>query len=159
MREIRTGITDIDEYLEAGLRAKDDLDADRWRRETRPRELRRFAASARRLAWSRALVKAIVEDLYPDDLFVELVGNLDRIPRQQWPWVIAVAVALRRSWRRDGLTPLAQCLRVAVPARTLQSGGPPVQPSRPSPSPLSGSPRRRQGSPRCGAPAKRGCRP
>ena len=26
MREIRTGITDIDEYLEAGYRAKQDLD-------------------------------------------------------------------------------------------------------------------------------------
>ena len=79
MREIRTGITDIDEYLEAGLRAKHDLDADRWRREIRPRVLRQFAARARQLTWSRALLKLVVEELYPDDLFADLLGTLDRI--------------------------------------------------------------------------------
>ena len=98
MREIRTGITDIDEWLEAGLRARSQIDADRWRREIRPALVRRFTARARRLTWSRALVKAIVEELYPDDLFTELVGTLDCIPRQQWPWALAIAVALRHSW-------------------------------------------------------------
>jgi len=159
MREIRTGITDIGEYLESGLRAKHALDADRWRRETRPRELRSFAAHARRLTWSRALLKAIVEELYPDDLFTDLVGTLDRIPRRQWPWVLASAVALRHSWRRDGLTRLAQSLRVSLPTKGSSLRGTPVHPSRPSPSRLSGSARRRQGAPRCGAPAKRGFRP
>jgi hypothetical protein len=37
MRETRTGITQFNEYLEAGLPAEQDLDADRWRREIRPR--------------------------------------------------------------------------------------------------------------------------
>src|SRR5215472_14563546 len=100
MREIQTAITNVDEYLEAGLRAKERLDADRWRRELRPRALRLFAAGARDLTWSRALLKLIIEELYPDDLFTELVGPLDRIPRQQWPWALAIAVALRHSWRR-----------------------------------------------------------
>ena len=159
MREIRTGITDIDEYLEAGLKAKQDLDADRWRRETRPRELRLFAARARRLTWSRALLKAVVEELYPDDLFADLVGTLDRIPRRRWPWVLASAVALRQSWRRDGLTRLAQALRVSLPPSGSDPHGRPIHPSRPSPIRVYGSPRRRQGAPRCGAPAKRGLRP
>ena len=159
MREIRTGITGIDEYLESGLRAKHALDADRWRHETRPRELRQFAAHARRVTWSLALVKAIVEELYPDDLFTDLVGTLERIPRRQWPWVLASAVALRHSWRRDGLTRLAQSLRLALPPSGSNPHGSPVHPSRPSPSRLSGSARRRQGAPRCGAPAKRGLRP
>jgi hypothetical protein len=159
MREIRTGITDVDDYLEAGLRAKQALDADRWRRETRPRDLQRFAAHARRLTWSRALVKAVVEELYPDDLFATLVGTLDRIPRRQWPWVLASAVALRHSWRRNGLTRLAQTLRVSSPANGSDAHGSPVHSSRPSPNRLSGSPRRRQGAPHCGAPAKRGLRP
>jgi hypothetical protein len=39
--------------------------------------------------WSRALLKALVEELYPDDLFAELVGNLDRVASRQWPHVIA----------------------------------------------------------------------
>jgi hypothetical protein len=159
MREIRTGITDIDDYLETGLRAKQALDSDRWRREIRPRQMRQFAAHARRLTWSRALVKAIVEELHPDDLFAALVGTLDRIPPRQWPWVLASAVALRHSWRRDGLTRLAQTLRVAVPANGSDDHGSPTHSSRPSPSRLGGSPRRRQGAPRCGAPAKRGLRP
>ncbi|HEY2434630.1 MAG TPA: hypothetical protein VGI12_18295 [Vicinamibacterales bacterium] len=159
MRGIRTGITDIDEYLEAGVRAKQDLDADRWRREIRPRELRLFAARARHLTWSRALLKAVVEELYPDDLFADLVGTLDCIPRRQWPWVLASAVALRQSWRRDGLTRLAQSLRVSLPPSGSDPHGSSVHPSRPSPPRVYGSPRRRQGAPRCGAPAKRGLRP
>ena len=124
MREIRTGITDIDEYLETGLRAKQALDADRWRREIRPRVLRLFAARARQLTWSRALLKLVVEELYPDDLFAALVGNIDRVPRRQWPSVLAIAVALRHSWRRDGLTRLAQRLRVSWP--TSGSAGRPA---------------------------------
>ena len=159
MREIRTGITGVDEYLEAGLRAKHIVDADRWRREIRPRVLRLFAARARNLTWSRALLKVVVEELYPDDLFAELVGNIDRAPRRHWPGIVAIAVALRHSWRRDGLTRLAARLRVSLPASGSDLRGTLVHPSRPSPNRVSGSPRRRQGSPRGGAPAKRGSRP
>jgi hypothetical protein len=108
MREIRGHVTDIDRHLEEALRAKQQLDAERWRTELRPRVLRLFAARARKLAWSRALLKLVVEALYPDDLFAELVGRLDRVPRRQWPYVIAIAVALRHSWRRDGLTRVAK---------------------------------------------------
>jgi hypothetical protein len=159
MREIRTGITDIDELLEAGRRAKSQIDADRWRREIRPALVRRFAARAQRLTWSRALVSAIVEELYPDDLFTALVGNMDRVPRRHWPWVLAIALALRHSWRRDGLTRLASRLQVSLGEHGSSRSGSSVHRSRPSPSRFSGSPRRRQGSPRCGDPAKRGSRP
>ena len=55
--------------------------------ELRPRALRLFAARTTKLTWSRALVKLVVEELYPDDLFTELVGNLDRVPRRHWPHV------------------------------------------------------------------------
>lgn len=158
MREIRTVITDVDAYLEAGLRAKHHLDADRWRRELRPRVLRSFAARARRLTWSRALLKLVVAELYPDDLFQELVGSLDRVPRRQWPWVLAIAVALRLSWRRGGLTRLATSLRVSLAERG-PSRGTRKHPSRPSHRRLSGSPRRRQGSPLRSDPATRGSRP
>src|SRR6266487_1861386 len=74
-------------------------------------ELRRGSFA---LTWSRALLKLVIEELYPDDLFAELVGGLDRIPRRQWPHVIAIAVALRHSWRRDGLTRVARRLRVSL---------------------------------------------
>jgi hypothetical protein len=123
MREIRGHVTDIDRHVEEALRATQQLDAERWRTERRPRVLRLCAARARTLAWSRALLKVVVEERYPDDLFAELVGRLDRVPRRQWPCVIAVAVALRHRWRRDGLTRVARRLRVSLATSPLPHGG------------------------------------
>jgi hypothetical protein len=61
--------------------------------------------------------------------------------------VIAIAVALRHSWRRDGVTRMARRLRVSLATRALHHSGSTVHRSRPSPRRLSGSPRSRQGSP------------
>ena len=162
MREIRHAVIDIDRYLEEAARAKQQYDAERWREELRPRALRLFAAHAKKLTWSRALLKLIVDELFPDDLFLELVGNLDRVPRRQWPRVLAIAVALRHSWRRDGLARVARRLRVSL----IATSGPKTarrksgrHRSRPSQRRLSGSPRPRQGSPLRFDPARRGSRP
>jgi hypothetical protein len=115
MREIRGHVTDIDHHLEEALRAKQQLDAERWRRtELRPRVPRLCAARARTLTWSRALLRLVVAELFPDDLFTELVGNLDRVPRRHWPHVIAIAVARRHSWRHDGLSPISKRLRIST---------------------------------------------
>ena len=121
MREIHDLSFDIDRFLEDAARAKQQLDAERWREELRPRALRLFAARTATLPWSRALLKLVVRELYPDDLFAELIGNLDRVPRRRWPQVIALAVALRHSWRQDGLTRLVRSLRITTassPVRT-----------------------------------------
>ena len=112
MREIRDLSFDIDRFLEDAARAKQQLDTERWREELRPRALRLFAAHTTKLQWSRALLKLVVHELYPDDLFSELIGNLERVPRRRWPQVIALAVALRHSWRQDGLTRLVRSLRI-----------------------------------------------
>ena len=112
MREIHHAIVDIDRYLEEAARAKQQHDAERWRDELRPRALRLFAARTTGLTWSRALLKLVVGELFPDDLFKELIGNLDRVPPRRWPQVIAIALALRHSWRRDGLERIARRLRV-----------------------------------------------
>ena len=148
MREIRCAVVDIDHYLEEAARAKQQLDAEHWRDELRPRAMRLFAARAAKLTWSRALVKLIVEELFPDDLFTELVGQLDRVPSRQWPHVLAIAVALRHSWRRDGLAHVARRLRVSLPAKDIAPARQRASHrSRPSRSRFSGSPRPRQGSP------------
>src|SRR5436305_2215665 len=112
MREIHDLSFDIDRFLEEAARAKQQLDAERWREELRPRALRLFAARTATLPWSRALLKLVVRELYPDDLFAELIGNLDRIPRRRWPQVVALAVALRHSWRRDGLAQIVRSLQL-----------------------------------------------
>src|SRR5438128_10995561 len=162
MREIRHAIVDIDRYLEEAARAHQQHEADRWRQELRPRAIRTFAERAAKLTWSRALLKLVVEELYPDDLFSELIGNLDRVPPRQWPRVLAIAVALRHSWRRDGLARVARRLHVSLTA----TGSPTTarrkserHRSRPSRGRLSGSPRPRPGSPLRFDPARRGLRP
>ena len=112
MRDIHDLSFDIDRFLEDAARAKQQLDVERWREELRPTALRLFAARTRKLPWSRALLKLVVRELYPDDLFSELIGNLDRVPRQRWPQVVALAVALRHSWRKDGLERIVKSLQV-----------------------------------------------
>jgi hypothetical protein len=162
MREIRHAIVDIDRFLEEAARAQQQHEAERWRQELRPRAIRLFAARAAKLTWSRALLKLVVDELYPDDLFTELVGNLDRVPPRRWPRVLAIAVALRHSWRRDGLARVARRLRVSLATsndptdRRRQSAS---RRARPSPTRFSGSPRPRQGSPLRFDPARRGLRP
>ena len=112
MREIHDLSFDIDRFLEDAARAKQQLDVERWREELRPRALRLFAARTTKLQWTRALLKLVVRELHPDDLFSELIGNLDRVPRQRWPQVVALAVALRYSWRKDGLARIVKSLQV-----------------------------------------------
>jgi hypothetical protein len=157
MRVARYAITEVDQYIEEAERAKHRLDFDRWRAELRPRAMQLFASRAGKLTWSRALLKAVVEELYPDDLFSQLIGNLDRIPPRQWPRVIAIAIALRHSWRQDRLARLARRLRVSLPTSEIVRD-PTLTRSRPSRIPLSGSPRPRQGS-RFARPAGAGSRP
>ena len=113
MREFRLE-PHVDSLREDALRAKRQRDTQRWREELRPRAMRLFAARARNITWSRALLKLVVEELYPDDLFTELVGSVDRVPRRKWPHALAVAVALRHSWRRDGLARIAKRLHVSL---------------------------------------------
>jgi hypothetical protein len=154
---IRPLSIDIDEYLEDAVRAKHQLDADRWRAELRPRAVREFAASTTQLSWSRQLLKAAIEELYPDGLFAEIVGDLDRVPPRRWPQALAVAIALRHSWRRDGLTRIASRLRVST--ATSSSIRRSRRHTRPSRSRFSGSPHPRQGAPLRFARAARGWRP
>jgi hypothetical protein len=157
MREVRQQFTDVDGLFEDAARAKQQLDAERWRAEVRPRVMRRFAARATTLPWSRALLKEIVEELHPDALFTELVGNLDRVPQRQWPQVLAIAVALRHSWRRDALTRIARRLRISLTTTPGHERTPSRQ-SRPSRVRLFGSPRTCQGFPLRSNPI-RGSRP
>src|SRR3954471_12798514 len=112
MREIHDLSFDIDRFLEDAARAKQQLDAERWREELRPRALRLFASRTTKLQWTRALLKLVVRELHPDDFFSELIGNLDRVPRRRWPQVVALAVALRHSWRQHGLAQIVRSLHV-----------------------------------------------
>src|SRR3954452_17957142 len=112
MREIHDLSFDIDRFLEDAARVKQQLDIGRWREELRLRALRLFASRTTKLQWTRALLKLVVRELHPDDLFAELIGNLDRVPRRRWPQVVALAVALRHSWRQHWLARIVRSLHV-----------------------------------------------
>jgi hypothetical protein len=149
---------DIDRQLENAARAKQQLDAERWRDQLRPSAMRIFAARSAKLPCSRALLKLLVEELYPDDLFTELVGNLDRVPLRRWPQIVAIAVALRHSWRRDGLARVARRLHVSLKTKTGQTTNHTNDGHRPSRTRLFGSPQPCQGFPLRSNPI-RGLRP
>jgi hypothetical protein len=81
------------------------------------------------------------------------------VPSRHWPGVLAIAVALRRSWRHGQLTTFAQRLGVSLPKSDIVRERLTAARSRPSRSRCSGSPRPRQGSSLRSDPARRGSRP
>ena len=157
MRVVHHLVTDIDRQLEDAARAKQQLDVERWRDCVRPQAMRAFAAQTAKLRCSHTLLRLLIEELYPDDLFTELVGDLDRLPLRRWPQVVAIAVALRHSWRRDGLARIAKQLRVSLPNHALYDTHDSMR-HGPSRHRLFGSPRSRQGVPLRSNPI-RGSRP
>ena len=119
MRESRQLFLDIARQLDEAARAKQHTDAERWRRELRPRAMRLIAARTRQLAWSRALVSLLLDELQPDDLFTEIVGTLNRLAPSRFPQAVAIALLLRHSWRQVDLTRIARRLGITLTTKTL----------------------------------------
>src|SRR5439155_16559324 len=140
MRELCQVVSDIDRQLEDAVRAKQQIDAARWRDQLRPSAMRLFASRTEKLRWSRALLKLLIDELHPDDLFAELVGDLDHVPSRRWPQVVAIAVALRHSWRREGLTRIARRLHVSLASDRVNDEQKAENTRRPSRRRFSGSP-------------------
>ena len=89
--------------------------AKRWRRDTRPRIIRTVVSATRALRWSRDLVEAILEELYVDDHFEELLGRAPGDLRPgHYAQAIAVALVLRHSWHPDDLACMLKRLKLRV---------------------------------------------
>ena len=88
--------------------------ARRWRRETRPRIVRAAVLATRVLRWSPALIEAVLEELYVDDHFEELLGAPGELRAPQFPQAIAVALILRHSWHPDDLACVLKRLGLKV---------------------------------------------
>jgi hypothetical protein len=52
--------------------------------------MRLFAARTEKLRSSRALVKLLNDELHPDDLFTDLVGDFDDVPSRRWLQAVAI---------------------------------------------------------------------
>jgi hypothetical protein len=88
--------------------------ARRWRRDTRPRIIRTVVSATKALRWSPALVEAILEELYVDDHFEELLAAPGELKARQYPQAIAVALILRHSWHPDDLACILKRLGLSV---------------------------------------------
>jgi len=94
-------------------------DIDRWRRTFRPHLLRLLTKRSATLVWSRTLLALLLDELHVDAVFRELVGDPRHLPTRRYPQAIAVAIALRHSWRPDDLAHLAKRLGIAPSATSL----------------------------------------
>ncbi len=119
MRDSRQLFIDIARQLDEAARATQQVDAEHWRRELRPRAMRLLAARTRHLAWSRALVSVLLDELQPDDLFTEIVGTPNRLTPSQFPQAVAIALLIRHSWRQADLTRIAKRLGITLTTKSL----------------------------------------
>jgi hypothetical protein len=86
----------------------------RWRRERRHASLRLFSRRAATLRWSPALLKLLLEELWANEELFSIVGRCRRIRPGDYPHVLAVALAIRHSWRQDDLKRIANSLHIAT---------------------------------------------
>jgi hypothetical protein len=84
----------------------------RWRATTRLDALKAIARRTAGLSWDRALLSLLLEELQIDDLFDRLIGKPHRVRRARYPQAIAMAIALRHSWRPDDLDEIASRLGI-----------------------------------------------
>lgn len=83
--------------------------------------LRRLRDRTRGLRWSRNLVARLLEELGEEDELEELVGSLKILRPSQYPQAVALAIALRYSWRRDEFGRIAKRIR-AMTTRKIPHG-------------------------------------
>jgi hypothetical protein len=77
----------------------------------RERALRQLAPRARGLPWSRRLILLLLDELGEVDDLEDLLGSVRRLPAQRYPEAVALAIALRYSWRRDQFRWIARRIR------------------------------------------------
>ena len=87
----------------------------RWRRNSRPKSIRASVSATKGLRWTRPLVEAVLEELYVDDHFEELLGRAPGDLRSgQYAQAIAVALILRHSWHPDDLACMLRRLKLRI---------------------------------------------
>jgi hypothetical protein len=75
--------------------AKQRAEAERWRTELRPRAVRVIADRTAKLGWSPMLLRLLLEDIRPDELFLDIVGKPVMHLQQQY---LAVQAKLDRGY-------------------------------------------------------------
>ena len=87
----------------------------RWRRHARPTKVRAAISATKSLRWNRRLIEAVLDELYVDDHFEELLGRARGDLRPgQYAQAVAVALLLRHSWHPDDLACMLKRLKLRV---------------------------------------------
>ena len=86
-----------------------------WNRVLRPRALRHLVAQTADMKWNPRLMTVLLNELWIDDSFVELVGEPRRIRHDQYAQAVALAILFRYSWQPDRLAAIAKQLGVPLP--------------------------------------------
>lgn len=74
--------------------------------------LRLIARRVKTLSWTPALLALLLDELYVDDLYTDVVGDPETIPPHGYASAVAVAIALRHSWQPNDLAAIADRLGV-----------------------------------------------
>ncbi len=61
---------------------------------------------------------ALIEELYVEDDFHALLGDPKDLPRRRYPQAVALALALRHSWRPDDLACILRRLGFSTKLRS-----------------------------------------
>ncbi|ODS52438.1 MAG: hypothetical protein ABS36_17815 [Acidobacteria bacterium SCN 69-37] len=122
--------------------AKQRAEQERWRNELRPRAVRLIAERTSKLTWSPMLLRLLLEEIRPDELFLEVLGKPDRIAVKHYPQALAIALALRHGWQRDDLFVFSKRLGVKVASKDLAHAPAPPTPDPESPSAPTERPRK-----------------
>jgi hypothetical protein len=81
-----------------------------WRKK-RLRRLQALANSLTELRWSPALLRCLVDEMRVDEDFATVLADPVRVPTRQYPQAVAIAIALRHSWRPDLFARISRELR------------------------------------------------
>jgi hypothetical protein len=96
-----------------------DATTKRWRRDARPGTVRAAVSAAKAIRWSPVLIEAVLEEMYVDDHFEELLGAPGELRATQYPQAIAIALILRHSWHPDDLACVLKRLGLKVKGTTV----------------------------------------
>src|SRR5207244_403350 len=81
-----------------------------WRTK-RLRRVRALANSLAQLRWSSDLLNHLVDEMKIEEDFVAVLADPTTIPMRRYPQAVAIAIALRHSWRQDLFTRISRELR------------------------------------------------
>lgn len=86
----------------------------KWRKEQRLGSLRLLEERSRRLTWSPTMLRLLLQEMWVEDEFTQIVGPSASLPISRYPQAVAFAIALRHSWRRDDLQRIARRLGLSA---------------------------------------------